>query len=476
MCSPHLLLVLSLISCFNIVIFFLYVDAISISNNTGVWFELIHRHSHKLKTEDNLLGPPKNRSDRIRQLLESDNLRQQVIASQYNRKRRGISVYDGKETAEIPIQTGTDIRVAEYFVSFRIGSPRPQKFLLVADTGSDLTWMHCKYRCKGCPMSSPHRGRVFNGNDSPSFRTIPCSSKMCEDDLIPYQSVADCPSPELPCIFDYGYANGYRAIGIFANETVKVGLHSRLKIVLFNVVIGCTVKFIGDSKLDGVLGLGYSKHSFVVRLAEVFGNKFSYCLVDHLSPTNVRNYLSFGDVKHTKVQNMQYTELLLDYMNPYYCVNVSGISVDGKMLNIPQEVWNITGKGGVILDSGTSMTILAGAAHDTVVNAFKVALANFEKIEIPGIPVKHCFSTEGYNESLVPRLVFHFADGAKFQPPIKNYVIDVARDTKCLAFTSGGWPGTTIIGNILQQNHLWEFDLGRARLGYAPSSCIISDT
>ncbi|KAK9285843.1 hypothetical protein L1049_025044 [Liquidambar formosana] len=85
--------------------------------------------------------------------------------------------------------------------------------------------------------------------------------------------------------------------------------------------------------------------------------------------------------------------------------------------------------------------------------------------------MEFCFSATGFEESLAPKLAFHFADGAQFAPPVKSYIIDVADGVKCLGFASADWPGTSVIGNIMQQNHVWEFDLGRNKLGFAPSTC-----
>lgn len=278
------------------------------------------------------------------------------------------------------------------------------------------------------------------------------------------------------------YADGTRVIGVFANETVSVGLDNGRKIKLHNILVGCSGTGSHNANgstnfydADGVMGLGYNKHSFAVKVAEKFGNKFSYCLVDHLSPSNLANYLSFGDI-NINTTNMQYTELLLGYINPFYAVNVSGISVGGAILKIPSQIWNVSGDGGVILDSGSTLTYLAEPAYEAVVDAFKAPLlAKFKAVELNLGPLEYCFEEDRrYEESLVPKLAIHFADGVKFVPPVKSYVIDADLGVKCLGFASTEWPGTSVIGNIMQQNHLWEFDLGGSKLGFAPSSCTTS--
>jgi hypothetical protein len=226
------------------------------------------------------------------------------------------------------------------------------------------------------------------------------------------------------------------------------------------------------------MGLGYRKHSLALRLAEIFGNKFSYCLVDHLSSSNHKNFLSFGDIPEMKLPKMQHTELLLGYINAFYPVNVSGISVGGSMLSISSDIWNVTGVGGMIVDSGTSLTMLAGEAYDKVVDALKPIFDKHKKvvpIELPELN-NFCFEDKGFDRAAVPRLLIHFADGAIFKPPVKSYIIDVAEGIKCLGIIKADFPGSSILGNVMQQNHLWEYDLGRGKLGFGPSSCIMSNS
>ncbi|KAF6135249.1 hypothetical protein GIB67_035320 [Kingdonia uniflora] len=225
---------------------------------------------------------------------------------------------------------------------------------------------------------------------------------------------------------------------------------------------------------DGVLGLGYSNNSFVLKAGK-FGNKFSYCLVDHLSPKNVSSYLTFGPSssehgeKSGSEKIMSYTPLILGVINGFYPVSVLGISIGGLMLPIPKNIWDLKGEGGVIIDSGTSLTFLAEPAYQMVMAALKLPLMVFKPVDIK--PFEFCFNSLGFNEALVPKLVIHFDNSADFAPPVKSYVIDVSDDVKCLGFMSNGWPEVSIIGNIMQQNFLWEFDIDRKRLGFVESTC-----
>lgn len=241
------------------------------------------------------------------------------------------------------------------------------------------------------------------------------------------------------------------------------------------MVIGCTRSIVEGPvltrKIDGMLGLGLSDHSFVAKAASQYGGKFSYCLVDHLSHKNASNFLTFGTEITTKsklLTEIRRTPLVL--ISPLYGLNMLGITIGGQNLRIPQRVWDFNANGGVILDSGTSLTFLTRPAFEPFTHVLVRSLEKFVKVK-PFEPFDHCYNATGFNESLVPRLVFHFGGGARFEPPVKSYVIDVSPDVKCIGVLGSDWPGLSTIGNIMQQNHVWEFDLDRKTLGFAPSTC-----
>ncbi|KAF5725546.1 hypothetical protein HS088_TW23G00270 [Tripterygium wilfordii] len=464
--------------------FFILLFSIKVlSKTTGPVEVMIHRDLPHIS------GTSSKSPDRIKQLIENDNARQKIMQHRLSRGRMATEVDRSDEVlmpkyaslAAIPMRSAADYGMGQYFVSFRVGTP-PQKFVLIADTGSDVTWMNCHYACTQsvCPDKRPNIGRIFHARQSPSFKTIPCSSDTCKIDLARSFSLTKCHQPDAPCAYDYRYADGSSSMGFFGTETVTVGLHNRHKVRLHDVLIGCTQWMNGtfhDS--DGVMGLGYNTHSFAVKVAEKFGNMFSYCLVDHLSFSNVSNFLSFGRPKEGPFEKMKYTELLLGVVDPFYAVKLSGISIGGEMLNIPPEVWEVDVERGTILDSGSSLTMLTYPAYDTVMAAFEVRLTKIERKKlVNGPPLEFCFESEGYWKKKFPKFAFHFVNGAQFKAPVKNYVFEVAPGVSCLGFLPT--PGHTVIGNIMQQNHLWEFDLANNRLGFMRSTCtytsLVKDT
>ncbi|KAB2601776.1 aspartic proteinase CDR1-like [Pyrus ussuriensis x Pyrus communis] len=403
-----------------------------------------------------------------------------ILNSSGSTTRRMVS--EKRVSMAMPISSGWDYGSGVYLVKIKIGTP-PQRFMLAADTGSDLTWVNCRYRCgKRC---GTHKGRlqrktIFHADRSSSFKSVPCSSNLCRDGLSGMFSLNQCPTPSSPCKYDFSYLDGTHAFGLFANETVWVSMASDRRTKLENVIVGCTDRTKGGGGTgsirdrDGILGLGFGRNSFTTKAAPNFGGKFSYCLVDQQSPRNVSSYLTFGGHKPAILhKQMRYTKLVVgnsDDKGSFYGVNVKGISVGGKMLEIPPRVWDENLKGGTIVDSGTSLTLLRRPAYNAVMDVMTRALSKLKKVPADGDPFEFCFSPKGFNESLVPKFAIHFADGAKFEPPVKAYALNVAVGAMCLGFVPIK-VGPSIIGNIMQQHHLWEFDLGRRTLGFTPSPC-----
>jgi len=442
----------------------------------GTKLEMIHIHDF-LRANG---MQPINQFEHFRQSLDRD-----IIRHKKNRNRRQAwERPNAKQTrtnnvsGDMALYSGADFGSGEYFVSLSVGSPA-QKVVLIADTGSELTWVKCNYWCNSTSCGEKSRKlRIFRADQSSSFNTVPCSSGMCKnDELTDLGSIPEqCPSPHTPCAYENRYLSGQPTYGIFANETITFAQTNGKEAKIHNVLVGCSypTDFEKFQAVHGLMGLGYNNYSLALKATNKFGGKFSYCLVNHFNTQNVSSYLIFGsheNIESIKTLNRtQQTELVLG-IRSNYGVNIKGISVGNKILKFPDEVWDVKSGGGMILDSGTTATLLTEPAYEPVMAALTPSLKKFARSNLTFGPFEFCFDQTGYNESLVPRLAFHFADGVQFEPPVENYVIDVSEGVKCLGFVQIPWPDQSIIGNIMQQNHFWEFDLANRRLSFGSSSC-----
>lgn len=192
-----LLFCASVVNMRKLMLFFFInmISFFSVSSAETMRMQLIHRHSAEMA------GNPKTQLQRLRELLHRDITRH----SQKLTARR--MAWERNVSSEMAMRSGADDGTAEYFVAIKVGTPA-QKFLLIADTGSDLTWMNCNRERRRLAQQSTRRRRrrrrrVFHADRSSSFKSVPCSSDMCKIGLMNMFSLTQCPTPISPCAYVY---------------------------------------------------------------------------------------------------------------------------------------------------------------------------------------------------------------------------------------------------------------------------------
>ncbi|KAI6676992.1 hypothetical protein NL676_037788 [Syzygium grande] len=394
-------------------------------------------------------------------------------------------------SAESPVTSGARFGAGQYFVDLHLGTP-PQRLLLVADTGSDLVWARCS-ACGvvgggGCSRRAP--GSAFLARRSSSFRPHHCYSASCR--LVPRPSPARCNRTRLhsACRYEYTYSDGSLSSGFFSRETVTLNTTSaeaKTAARLEGLAFGCGFRVSGPSVTgssfggaQGVMGLGRGPISFSSQLGRRFGsNKFSYCLMDYTLSPPPTSYLIIGDGPGEDdaepSSSLAFTPLLANPLAPtFYYVGIKRVHVDGERLPIDPSVWSLDelGNGGTIVDSGTTLTFLAEPGYRLILAAMRrrVGLPAAGSAP-PGFDL--CVNVTGVRRPRLPRLSLVMEGGAVLTPPARNYFIEVAEGVRCLAVrpveTERG--GLSVIGNVMQQGFLWEFDGNRSRLGFSRRGC-----
>ncbi|KAI3433254.1 uncharacterized protein J3R85_007156 [Psidium guajava] len=393
-------------------------------------------------------------------------------------------------SAKYPVTSGARFGAGQYFVALHLGTP-PQRLLLVADTGSDLVWSRCS-ACNGGDCSRRAPGSAFLARRSSSFRPHHCYSASCR--LVPRPSPPRCNRTRLhsACRYEYTYSDGSLSTGFFSRETVALNTTSakteaaaRFKGLAF----GCGFRVSGPSVTgssfngaQGVMGLGRGPISFSSQLGRRIGSrKFSYCLMDYTLFPPPTSYLIIGDgprEENAASSSLAFTPLLANPILPtFYYVGIKRVYVDGERLPIDPSVWSLDelGNGGTIVDSGTTLTFLAEPGYRRILSAMRrrVGLPEAERAP-PGFDL--CVNVTGARRTRLPRLSFEMEGEAVFAPPPRNYFVEVAEGVRCLAVgpaeTEGG--GFSVIGNVMQQGFLWEFDGDRSRLGFSRRGCALS--
>nr|CAD1842548.1 unnamed protein product [Ananas comosus var. bracteatus] len=245
-----------------------------------------------------------------------------------------------------------------------------------------------------------------------------------------------------------------------------------------NVIFGCghwnRGLFHGAA---GLLGLGRGPLSFASQLRGLYGHAFSYCLVDRDSDMSVSSKLIFGEDRRLLAHpDLNYTAFVAGKDNPadtFYYVQIKGILVGGHMLQIPPETWELSGdgRGGTIVDSGTTLSYFADPAYRVIREAFVERVKKYPMVD--DFPVLNpCYNVSGVEEVELPEFAIVFADGAVWNFPVENYFIRLEpEEMVCLAILGTPRSALSIIGNYQQQNFHILYDLDKSRLGFAPMRC-----
>ncbi|XP_058100453.1 aspartyl protease family protein 2 [Magnolia sinica] len=346
----------------------------------------------------------------------------------------------------------------EYFTRLGVGTP-PKYSYMVLDTGSDIVWLQCA-PCRKCYSQTDP---VFDPSKSRSFSTVACGSPLCRR-----LDVSGC-GRQKSCLYQVSYGDGSFTVGEFSTETLTFR-----GTTVGRVALGCGHDneglFVGAA---GLLGLGKGKLSFPSQTGRQFGRKFSYCLVDRTSSAAAKpSSVIFGE--SAVPRSAIFTPMLANpRLDTFYYVGLTGISVGGaRVRGITASSFRLdaAGNGGVIVDSGTSVTRLVRPAYEALRNAFRARAVGLKPAA--GFSLfDTCYNLAGLNVVKVPTLVLHFGRGSDVSLPAANYLIPVSTDgIFCFAF-AGTTSGLSIIGNIQQQGFRVVFDAAASRVGFAPHGC-----
>ncbi|GLJ36515.1 hypothetical protein SUGI_0733530 [Cryptomeria japonica] len=409
---------------------------------------------------DSLVGGNVSYEQRFKERLERESRRVKALDRRVERKLKGrekkrkvehkakIEDFGGGVTSGMMVGSG------EYFTRIGVGTPAREQYL-VLDTGSDVVWVQCQ-PCKDCyDQTDP----VFDPSSSASFTSVSCGSEVCSELEEP-----SCES--LGCAYRVNYGDGSHSVGSFATETLTFG-NTRVQ----NVAIGCGHDnqglFVGAA---GLIGLGAGALSFPSQLGSLYGTKFSYCLVDRSSQSS--GVVDFGPGSVSPVGSVFVPLLRNPRFSTFYYVPLTAIGVGGLLVSLPQKVFefDVTGEGGVIVDSGTAVTRLQRDAYEAVRDAFVVSTQHLPRAE--GMSMfDTCYDFAGLQTVSVPTVSFRFLNGAILTLPAENYLIPVdVMGTFCLAFapTAGS---LSIIGNIQQQGVRVSIDSVNSVVGFGINQC-----
>ncbi|KAG2304152.1 hypothetical protein Bca52824_032803 [Brassica carinata] len=368
------------------------------------------------------------------------------------------------------LQSGLIANGGEYFMSISIGTP-PTKVLAIADTGSDLTWVQCK-PCEHCyKQNSP----IFDKSHSSTYKTEPCDSKPCN--ALSEKDKGCDQSPNI-CKYRYGYADQSFTEGHVATETIYIDSSSSGSPVSFpGTVFGCGYNNGGtfDETGSGIIGLGSGPLSLISQLGSSIGKKFSYCLSNTSSSTNGTGVINLGTnsipSNPSKGSAVLTTPLFNKPPKTYYYLNLEAITI-GKT-KIPYTSggggYSLNDKttGNIIIDSGTTFTLLESGFYDDFGAAVAASVTGAKRASDPQGILRHCFKAGGKAMGL-PEITMHFT-GADVKLSPTNAFVKLSEDIVCLSMI----PTTdvAIYGNLVQTDFLVGYDLEARAVSFQSINC-----
>ncbi|XP_034569793.1 aspartic proteinase nepenthesin-1 [Setaria viridis] len=358
------------------------------------------------------------------------------------------------DTATSSVNTQTPLKMdgdggGAYDMELSIGTP-PQKLTALADTGSDLIWT----KCGACASCEPQGSPSYFPDKSSSFSKLPCSARLCSA-LKEESPTTTCGAGGAECDYKYSYGleedSDHYTQGYLGTETFTIGGD-----VVPGIGFGCTnMSEGGYGAGSGLVGLGRGPLSLVSQLN---AGAFSYCLTSDASKASP---LLFGSLAALSGGGIQSTPLLGSSV--FYAVNLRTISIGfSKTSGVD---------GGVVFDSGTTLTYLAEPAYRQAMLAVVLQTDLAPASDRDGFEA--CFyydePSDGRIEEAVPSMVLHFDGGANMVLPVRNYFVDVGGGVVCWVVQRS--PSVSIIGNVMQVDFHVLHDVDKSVLSFQPANC-----
>ncbi|KAK7281159.1 hypothetical protein RIF29_08893 [Crotalaria pallida] len=432
----HILLLLTFSTCYCS-----SISTFSLASSLAASTTKPQRLVSKLIHHRSILHPHYNPNESIEDRMEHD-IQHSIARLAYleARIKSSLASIDYK-TCLSPSLTGRTI-----LANISIGQPSvPQ--LLIMDTASDVFWIMCT-PCSNCEN---HIGPLFDPSKSSTFSPqclIPCGSDHCKCSLRDQFT------------FSITYADNSSSLGTIGHDTLVFETSDEGATQVSNIRFGCGHNIVhnNDPGYNGVLALNNARHS----LASQVGQRFSYCIGSLTNKNYNYNQLVLGEGADLEGYPTSFQAL-----HDMYYITMEGISVGEKRLDISPQAFevNTDGTGGVILDTGSTLTYLVDDVYDIVSKEVRNLIGlTFKEVRINKIPWWLCYSGS-VSRDLVgfPVVTFHFAKGAELTLDSESFFEQLTDDIFCMALAPTSGTSITskpsVIGLLAQQSYNVGYDL-----------------
>ncbi|RZC48261.1 hypothetical protein C5167_041194 [Papaver somniferum] len=387
--SSALLLLIFLIlvsssSCFISATSFSFSDHKRNTKPVGFTARLIHRDS----PESPFYDPKLTDAERMR-----------------NAEERSMERYNHFTRRPNDVRAPVDYRTSAFVIIFGVGTPPVDTYALI-DTASDMTWIQCR-PCEQC-YTQDKGVPIFDPRKSSSYVKIGCEDPLCNGE---YPGQLTCDRDGIFCSYHQSYYDAAQSEGILSidNFSFLDDTHFDGTKIKIQLPFGCGHNNTypnGDYGIPGVFGVNKDALSFI-SLNNI--DRFSHCFASiYRKGSPKTSLIRFGE--DAIITNE--TTPMVGFGNksfPLYYVSLEGISVGLTRLNIPQGTFQIseTGYRGVIIDTGTTNTNLAGDAYDVLLAELEKRII-LERVSISNYEL--CYLVETMEQVIndFPKITYHF--------------------------------------------------------------------
>ena len=342
-----------------------------------------------------------------------------------------------------------------YYIYLYIGKER-KKQSYILDTGSIITSSPCNL-CKHC---GKHQNGFYEINKK---NILKCKDKKCS--LVKNK----CKKKKTKCKFSIKYVEGSSINGIYINELIRFNYND----IPFEFPIGCTINETNSFKNqlpDGVLGIKYSKKSFISNLYKlkiIKHNLFTLCF------SNNGGYFSIGEIVYKSHLNDDISYIKLKNKS----INILSIIINDKVINVNKRRKK---KFKSIIDSGSTYSSFPISIAK---KCFKIIKKICNKKKNKGKCGKNsydksfgeCFEFDNINDmyyaidNIFPNIIFNFENNINFVWEPRNYYIDIFKNVICLGFI--GLKNKFVLGINFIKGYNFIFNIKNSKICFIKSNC-----
>ncbi|KAI6683754.1 hypothetical protein NL676_029667 [Syzygium grande] len=342
----------------------------------------------------------------------------------------------------------------------------------IIDLDAPFTWCQCQspQPMVGCNSGACAVARSYIPPSCPVNNTFTDGQCYCND--APVNPITKSCAPSQAT---------YKDIVIYWTDgrSVTTGMD-------FNrLYVSCAPPSLLQSLPEEVIGVGALSRSslsllsvFTDLLGQLVARKFALCLP---SSIEARGAIFFGDGPYylpyhrdpsadfDVAKVLTYTPLQDDRTSLGYFINLTGISINGKDVHVPQNSFNCNQS--VKLSTIVPYTTLKSNIYKTFIRGFKKAAKGIN--QVPKVePFRLCFTVGTNTNGLdIPQIDLLLGNGEKWTIYPSNSIKQVDDNVACLAFIDGGKTveQAVVIGTFQMEDNLLQFDLDQSRLGFSSS-------